>query len=76
MLQIVDVFLSLEGSLNGGYPRLACGGGARGVWLGNVDRALTEVKLSPAAMARVKELREHGRSSATPMARPPPRRRP
>jgi len=41
-----------------GTPALACGGNARAVWVHNIDRALTEVKLSPADMARVKELRE------------------
>jgi hypothetical protein len=41
-----------------GTPALACGGGARAVWVHNIDRALTVVKLSPADMARVKELRE------------------
>jgi len=41
-----------------GTPTSACGGNARAVWAHNIDRALTEVKLSPTDMARVKELRE------------------
>jgi len=41
-----------------GTPALACRGSTRAVWVHNIDRALTVVNLSPADMARVKELRE------------------